>query len=69
METVRDQSANTEKQSAAAFPLSTDQFAANNRVKAASVRHRLSLTGSYYGVLPKKLINGRLAWPDVQVEA
>ncbi|TXT27950.1 MAG: Uncharacterized protein FD131_3427 [Rhodocyclaceae bacterium] len=51
------------------YPLDTAQFAAINRVKAGSVRHRLCISGSYFGVSPKKLRNGRLAWPDVLVEA
>lgn len=50
------------------YPLSCERFAANNQVKAQSVRARFCRTGSYFGVKPKKLLNGRLAWPDVQVE-
>lgn len=42
---------------------STQQFAADNLVKAQTVRKRLSQTGSYYGVVPEKLRNGRLRWP------
>lgn len=49
------------------FDKSTDAFAALNQVRAQSVRKRLSETGSYFGVRPVKLINGRLAWPAVQV--
>lgn len=51
------------------FPLDTDQFAANNKVKAQTVRKRFCETGSYFGIKPKKLMNGRLAWPDIQIEA
>lgn len=51
-----------------AFELSTEQFAAVNQVKAQSVRSRLCTTGSYFGIVPRKLLNGRLAWPSVQVE-
>jgi hypothetical protein len=50
-------------------PISTECFAANNFVKPQSVRARLCRYGSYFGVRPKKLQNGRLVWPDVQVQA
>lgn len=49
------------------YDQSAEQFAARNQVKAQSVRARLCRTGSYFGVVPVKLANGRLAWPDVQV--
>lgn len=49
------------------YPLDTDAFAARNQVKGQSVRARVCRTGSYFGVRPLKLANGRLAWPDVQV--
>lgn len=51
------------------FELSTEQFAELNQVKAQTVRARLSTTGSYFGAIPKKLANGRCAWPRIQVEA
>lgn len=50
------------------FPLNTDEFAARNGVKSQSVRSRVCRIGSYFGVTPKKLANGRLKWPDVQLE-
>lgn len=49
------------------FPLSCDEFARLNQVKAQTVRVRLCKTGSYFGVRPLKLANGRLAFPAVQV--
>lgn len=49
------------------FELSTEQFAGINQVKAQSVRARVCRTGSYFGVKPLKLANGRTAWPAVQV--
>ena len=49
------------------FTLTTDQFAAINMVKAQTVRARISRLGSYFGVNPIKLANGRTAWPKVQV--
>lgn len=51
------------------YPLSAEQFAALNQVIAQSVRARLCRTGSYFGVRPIKLANGRLAFPNVQVAA
>lgn len=51
------------------YELSAEQFANLNQVKPQSVRARLCRTGSYFGVTPIKLANGRLAWPAVQVEA
>jgi|GEM_PF-7113186 len=50
------------------FSLSTEIFAKKNGVKAQSVRARFCNTGSYFGIKPKKLANGRTIWPDVQVE-
>ena len=47
--------------------LGTDEFAALNHVKPQTVRARYCKTGSYFGVRPLKLANGRTAWPDVQV--
>lgn len=49
------------------YDLSAKQFAALNHVAAESVRARLCRTGSYFGVSPIKLANGRLAFPAVQV--
>jgi len=49
------------------YSWSAEQFAAANQVKAQSVRARLCRTGSYFGVRPVKLANGRLAFPSVQV--
>lgn len=49
------------------YELSAEQFAALNQVKSQSVRARLCRTGSYFGIKPMKLANGRLAFPEVQV--
>lgn len=51
------------------YDKSCEQFAALNQVAAQSVRARLCRTGSYFGVRPVKLANGRLAFPAVQVAA
>lgn len=48
------------------YDLSTKQFGDLNQVKPQSVSARVCRTGSYFGVVPKKLANGRLAWPNVQ---
>lgn len=56
-----------EKSSTQKYDQSTEQFAALNQVKAQSVRARLCRTGSYFGVVPVKLANGRLVWPAIQV--
>ncbi len=57
----------TEPAATQKFELSAEQFAALNQVKAQTVRARLCRTGSYFGIRPLKLANGRLAWPAVQV--
>lgn len=50
------------------YDQSCEKFAALNQVKGQTVRARLCRTGSYFGVVPKKLLNGRLAFPNTQVE-
>jgi hypothetical protein len=42
---------------------STSEYASENLVKHQTILRRFCLTGSYFGVIPKKLPNGRLAWP------
>ena len=49
------------------YDQSCDQFAAFNQVKGQSVRARICRTGSYFGVVPKKLADGRLVFPAMQV--
>lgn len=44
--------------------ISTEQFAEEIGIKAQSVRVRLCETGSYFGIIPTKLPNGRLRWPE-----
>lgn len=44
---------------------STDKFAQQNLVRPQTVRKRYSQSGSYFGVRPTKLPNGRLSWPTV----
>lgn len=56
-----------ETRNAQKYDQSAEQFAALNQVKPQTVRARLCRTGSYFGVRPLKLANGRLAFPAVQV--
>jgi hypothetical protein len=49
------------------YPLSCAQFAKLNMVKPQTVRARVCNTGSYFGLVPRKLASGRLAFPEVQV--
>lgn len=51
----------------APFRLVTAEFADLNGVKDQTVRKRFCLTGSYFGIRPCKLINGRLLWPAIQI--
>ena len=46
------------------FRLTTDEFAERYLVKPQSVRKQYSTKGSYFGIKPRKLPNGKLAWPD-----
>lgn len=43
----------------------TEVFATRNHVKHGTVLKRLCKTGSYHGIVPLKLANGRWDWPDV----
>ena len=44
-------------------PISTEELAAANCVKPESIRVRLCRMGHYFGLVPDKRPNGRLAWP------
>lgn len=54
---------------AAAFTLTTAEFAALNRVKPKSVIVALCRSASFHGVVPLKLASRRLLWPAVVVTA
>lgn len=43
--------------------LTTAEFAAELSLQQQSIRKRLSQTGSYFGIRPFKLPNGKLRWP------
>lgn len=49
------------------YRLTCAEFAALNRVKPSTVYERISKTGSYYGIRPRKLASRRLLFPAVQV--
>jgi hypothetical protein len=48
--------------------LTTDELAARIGVQPTSIHKRYSETGSYHGVVPKRLPSKRLAWPLDAVE-
>ncbi|NCU20539.1 DNA-binding protein [Candidatus Falkowbacteria bacterium] len=48
--------------------ISTETLAAQFHVKPGSIRVRFCRTGSYFGLIPKKLPNGRLSWPGDSYE-
>ncbi len=43
--------------------ISTETLSKELQIKPNSIRVRLCRTGSYFGLRPKKLPNGRLLWP------
>ncbi|MCG5530957.1 hypothetical protein LRD18_08735 [Halorhodospira halochloris] len=49
-------------------PLTTPELAKAIGMKPDSIRVRLCRTGSFYGLRPGKLPNGRLIWPADSVE-
>lgn len=46
---------------------STEQLAEVIHGRPSSIRTRFCKTGSYYGIKPKKLPNGRLLWSVAEV--
>jgi hypothetical protein len=44
--------------------MTTNDFADQINILGPSIHRRYCLTGSYYGVTPTKLPNGRLDWPN-----
>lgn len=48
--------------------LSTDELANMLNLQPGSLRVRLCKTGSYFGIRPVKLPNGRLQWPADAVQ-
>lgn len=41
----------------------TSEMAAQLNMKPQSIRKQYSQNGSYFGVIPQKLPNGKLLWP------
>lgn len=48
-------------------PFTTEELAFSITILPQSIRKRLCQTGSYFGLRPKKLPNGRLLWPENSV--
>jgi hypothetical protein len=46
------------------YSRTTDEFANQWRVQSQTVRKRYSQYGSYFGIKPLRLPNGKLLWPD-----
>ncbi|MEW9580602.1 DNA-binding protein [Paraburkholderia sp. DGU8] len=44
-------------------PLTTEALAGMLGLKVQTLRKRFCQTGSYFGLVPMKLPNGRLLWP------
>ena len=44
--------------------ITTEKLAIQCGVRPQSIRVRLCRSGSYFGIKPRKLANGRLMWPD-----
>jgi hypothetical protein len=43
--------------------LTTNEFAADIKVKPQTIRKRVSATGAYFTVKPEYLENGHMRWP------
>jgi len=48
--------------------LTTKEFANILAMQSQSIRKRFCKTGSYFGIKPTKLKNGRLLWPSNAIE-
>lgn len=46
------------------YTITTERLAELIGLRPQSIRSRMSRTGSYFGLLPRRLANGRLLWPD-----
>ncbi len=44
--------------------MTTNELAAKIGLRSTSIHHRFCTTGSYFGIRPTKMPNGRLFWPD-----
>lgn len=50
------------------YRLKTEQFAAQHLVEPQTVRKQYAANGSYFGIRPLPLPNGRLLWPDDSIK-
>jgi hypothetical protein len=48
--------------------VTTNELAEKIGIQHTSIHRRVCTTGSYYGIRPTRLVNGRLIWPDDAVE-
>lgn len=48
--------------------MTNNKFAEIIGINPTSIHRRVCLTGSFYGLRPQKLPNGRLLWPDDAVD-
>ncbi len=48
--------------------MKTTEFADGIGIQSTSIHRRVCMTGSYFGVRPSKLPNGRLIWPADAIE-
>lgn len=58
----------TPLKSADHYNLTTDEFALQRRTNSQTVRKRYCQHGSYFGIRPLRLPNGKLLWPDGTLE-
>lgn len=58
------ESSTNDQSTSGEYVLNTGEFAALNKVRGSSVLQRYSSHGSYFGIVPKKLANRRLVWPN-----
>jgi len=45
------------------YEITTEELASQIGIQPTSIRSRVCRTGSYFGLIPAKLPNGRLLWP------
>lgn len=48
--------------------MTTNQFAQALGISPKTLLNACSRTGSYFGVIPSKQVNGRLLWPAAELE-
>lgn len=56
------------RRSANNYNRTTDELAYALRIKSQTLRKRYCLYGSYFGIRPLRLPNGKLLWPDAAIE-